>query len=103
MTSSVKSKPRRGAPNAAIAVSPASAPRFRTVAVSCDIERPRRSSATSISTGPAATWPANSTVIVRSDCVASPSSRSIARTASAATMPPWGTTASSQEGEIDAV
>ena len=88
----MKSKPRRGAPNAAMAVSPASAPGFRTVAVSCDIERPRRSSAhVDLHRSAAATCPANSTVIVRSVCVGSPSSRSMARTAIAATMPPWGT------------
>ncbi len=94
MTSSVKSKPRRGAPKAAMAVRPAAAPGFRTVAESCDIDRPRRRTVTSTSTGPPATWPANMAVIVRSVWSGWPSTRSIARTAMAATTPPCGTTAS---------
>ena len=48
-----------------MAVSPASAPGLRTVAVSCDIERPRRSARTSTSTGPPRTTPANMAVSVR--------------------------------------
>lgn len=55
IASSVKSNPRRGRPNAATAVSPASAAGLRTVAVSWDMERPRRRTCTSMSTGPVET------------------------------------------------
>ena len=97
---SVNEKPCRGAPNAAMAVSPAASPGFRTVAVSWDIDRPRRSTCASTCTGPTATLPAKTAVTVRGVCVGSPSSSAIARTASAATIPPWGTTASIHGSEI---
>ena len=70
---------------------PASAPGLRSDARTCDIERPRRSTSTSMSTGPWRTWPANTPLRLRNGCVESPSAASIARAAVAATMPPWGT------------
>ena len=84
----MSSKPRRDAPNTAMAVSPDSAPTFRTVASSCDIDRPVRRTVTSISTGPVATWPANTADSDRSRCSGWPSAAVIALAAMAATAPP---------------
>ena len=91
-TASVNWKPSRGAPNTASVVWPASAPGVRAVALSCEIERPRRSTVTSMSTGPACTCAANTVVTLRNVWSGSPSSAVIARTVVAVTRPPWGTT-----------
>ena len=70
---------------------PASAPSARTVAVAWEIDRPRRSTSTSITTGPAGTGLANTVVSVRSTWAGSPTSAAMARAASAAISPPCGT------------
>ena len=78
------------------ATPPASSPGFRTVAESCDSERPRRSTATSISSAPAATGAANTVLTERRRCSGAASSAIIARTATALTMPPCGSVGAPQ-------
>ena len=85
---SVNSKPGRDAPKTAINECPAVSSTFRIVAVACDIERPRRSTVTSISTGPGRTCPANTVLTLRSGCSGTASSVSTARSAVAVTRPP---------------
>jgi hypothetical protein len=79
------------APKTASDVWPAGAPRERSVAPACDIVRPRRSTVTSMSTGPGSTCPANTTVIDRRRCVGASSSVRMALAATEVTRPPWGT------------
>ena len=98
MARSVNSKPARAWPNTATVVWPASAPAARAVAMSCDIERPRRRTATSMVTSPAGIMAANTVVCVRSRCSGSPSSRVIAAAARAAIVPPCGTVGQFQHG-----
>src|ERR1700730_8849990 len=64
---SVNLNPGRAVPKTAMAVCPAWAPSEWTVAVAWDIVRPRRSTETSMSTGPGGTWAANTVVTERSD------------------------------------
>jgi hypothetical protein len=87
---STNSKPGRRSPKTAIDVAPALSPGLRTVAASCDIERPRRSTVTSISTGPERTCAAKTVVTERKRCAGTPSSASIARSPTTATIPPCG-------------
>ena len=54
------------------------------------MDRPRRRSSASTSTGPCGTWAAKVVCNVRSCWSGSSSSWAMARTASAVTMPPWG-------------
>jgi hypothetical protein len=62
----VNEKPARSRPNTASEVWPTSGlPAARTVAESCDIDRPRRSTATSTVTGPAGTGAAYTVVSER--------------------------------------
>ncbi len=82
----------RGAPKTAMAVCPAPLPSLRTVAVTWLMVRPRRSTVTSMSSGPGATWAANTVVTERSACSGWASSAVMARRARALTMPPWGST-----------
>ena len=56
-----------------------------------------------MSTGPTATWPANTTERLRRRWSGASSSRPMARAASAATIPPWGTTTSIHTSLISAV
>jgi hypothetical protein len=103
----VSVNPVRGAPNTATVVWPArsrpsSAPAARTVAVSWDIDRPRRRASTSIVTGPAGTAAANTVVSVRRDWSGRPSSAAMARAATAAMSPPWGTVGQAQWGSTSA-
>jgi hypothetical protein len=76
-------------------VCPALAPTGRTVAMTWDMVRPRRNTVTSMSTGPGGTWAANTAVTVRSGWSGSASSAAMARSISAVTIPPWGSTGAS--------
>jgi hypothetical protein len=87
----VNSNPGRSAPNTATVAWPDAAPAARTVALACDIDRPRRSTDTSTVTGPAGTSAAKTVERVRSRWSGRSSSRAMAEAASAAMIPPWGT------------
>jgi hypothetical protein len=58
--------------------------------VSCDIDRPRRSTPTSIVTGPGRTCAAYTVVTERRHCAGASSSACIARNATAVAKPPCG-------------
>ena len=89
---SVNSNPWRDVPKTAVETCPLDAPAGRTVAVAWDIVLPRRSTTTSMSTGPGGTCAANTVVTERNDWSGVSRSAAMARSAMAVTTPPWGST-----------
>ncbi|HEX4775182.1 MAG TPA: hypothetical protein VFW74_00275 [Acidimicrobiia bacterium] len=92
----MNSKPGRVVPNTAVTVCPARSPGARIVAVACDMVRPRRSTATSISSGPDGTCATNTVFTVRNCSCGWSSSAIIARSATTVVIPPCGLTGAFQ-------